>query len=178
LITSVTNENDITLQSRYQQLRAAAAESSGNFPYKRAVFRTRLPHHRLYTASHYWLEPTEEMDTWRIGLTRFATRMLGEMVELDFETELQTHIEVGKIVGWMEGFKATTDLYAVLEGSFEGSNPDIEEDPARVHADSYGRGWLYLAKGEPEPDAMSVEDYAKVLDATIDKMLGEGYAEA
>ena len=49
-------------------------------PYKRSRFQTRLPKNRLYTASHFWLAEVEA-GLWRVGFTRFATRMLGEIVE-------------------------------------------------------------------------------------------------
>ena len=54
-------------------------------PYKRSRFSTRLLEHRLYTAGHSWLEQEDE-DVWRVGFTKFAVRMLGEIVELGFET--------------------------------------------------------------------------------------------
>lgn len=157
--------------------RTLLEEAPDDLAYKNAQFRARLPAGRLYTASHYWLEPTETPATWRIGMTRFATRMLGEMVEMDFEIKENEGIQTGQIVGWMEGFKATTDLYSVIDGMFCGANPEVEADPGYVHGDSHGRGWLYLAEGQPEAGAMNVKGYAQVLDAAIEKILGEGYVD-
>ena len=57
---------------------------SGEVHYRRSRFSTRLLEDRLYTAGHSWLE-REEGDLWRIGFTKFAVRMLGESVELEFE---------------------------------------------------------------------------------------------
>ncbi|MEM7393684.1 MAG: glycine cleavage system protein H, partial [Verrucomicrobiota bacterium] len=137
--------------------------------FNREQFKTRLPGDRLYTASHYWLKPDE--GAWRIGLTKFATRMLGEMVEYDFEVKTGEAIATGQIVGWLEGFKATSDLYSVMDGAFLSSNPDLEEKIGLVHADPYRRGWLYRAEGAPEPESADVNGYAAILNQTIDRIL-------
>jgi len=137
--------------------------------YKRSRFQSRLPKGRLYTASHFWLLE-QEPGLWRVGFTRFATRMLGEIVEHGFEVKPAQGITVGQTVGWVEGFKALTDLYSVADGTFAGGNPEIEADPTRIDKDPYGQGWLYLVRGSPEPNSVPVEGYIQLLDATIDKM--------
>jgi glycine cleavage system H protein len=137
--------------------------------YKRSRFQSRLPKGRLYTASHFWLQE-QEPGVWRVGFTRFATRMLGEIVEHGFEVKLDNAIAVGQTIGWVEGFKALTDLYSVADGTFAGGNPTIEQDPTRIDRDPYGQGWLYLVRGSPEPNSVPVEGYIQLLDATIDKM--------
>jgi glycine cleavage system H protein len=137
--------------------------------YKRSRFQSRLPKGRLYTASHFWLQE-QEPGLWRVGFTRFATRMLGEIVEHGFEVKPDQAITVGQTVGWVEGFKALTDLYSVADGTFAGGNPEIEADPTRIDKDPYGHGWLYVVRGSPEPNSVPVEGYIQLLDATIDKM--------
>lgn len=137
--------------------------------YKRSRFQSRLPKGRLYTASHFWLLE-QEPGIWRVGFTRFATRMLGEIVEHGFEIKPDQAIRVGQTIGWVEGFKALTDLYSVADGNFAGGNPEIERQPALIDKDPYGNGWLYLVRGTPEPNSMPVEGYIQLLDATIDKM--------
>ena len=54
--------------------------------YQRSKFSTRLPTDRLFTEGHFWLAAGEE-GRQRIGFTRFATRMLGEVVEFEFEVQ-------------------------------------------------------------------------------------------
>lgn len=137
--------------------------------YKRSRFQSRLPKGRLYTASHFWLME-QEPGTWRVGFTRFATRMLGEIVEHGFEVKPDQLIHVGQTIGWVEGFKALTDLYSVGDGSFAGGNPMIDQEPTQIDKDPYGNGWLYLVRGTPDPNSMPVEGYIQLLDATIDKM--------
>lgn len=141
--------------------------------YKRSRFQSRLPKNRLYTASHFWLSE-QEPGVWKVGFTRFATRMLGEIVEHGFEVKLDQPVSVGQTIGWVEGFKALTDLYSVADGAFAGGNPAIEREPSLIDKDPYGNGWLYLVLGTPDPNSMPVEGYIKLLDATIDKMQSHG----
>ncbi|MBI1896204.1 MAG: glycine cleavage system protein H [Acidobacteria bacterium] len=138
--------------------------------YKRARFGTRLPTDRLYTRSHYWLKETGP-GRWRVGFTKFATRMLGDIVEYQFDVAAGTPVAIGAKIGWIEGFKAVSDLYSVAEGRFEGGNADLREDITLIESDPYERGWLYAVEGRPEPGSVDAGGYAAVLDATIDKML-------
>lgn len=140
--------------------------------YRRSRFRTRLPTAARYTRSHYWLMPDGE-GCWRVGWTRFATRMLGELVELGFEVEPGQSIKVGDTIGWIEGFKAVSEIYAVANGTFLGANPAFAEGVEGLASSPHDRGWLYRVEGEPEPESVDVSGYAAILNATIDRMLDE-----
>lgn len=141
-------------------------------PYKRSRFSTRLLEHRLYTAGHSWLE-LEKDDVWRVGFTKFAVRMLGEIVELGFETEPGTAVETGQVIGWLEGFKAVTDMFSPLAGQFDGFNPAVDKNVQILTSDPYGKGWLFKVRGQPGDDCLDVHGYIALLDTTIDKMLGQ-----
>jgi glycine cleavage system H protein len=156
---------------------ATPADPTAVIHYKRNRFQSRLPKSRLYTRSHYWLEEAEPATAdraalYRVGFTRFATRMLGEIVEHGFEAKPGESIKIGQTLGWVEGFKALSDVYCVVDGTFEGGNPLVGEDPSRIDKDPYYAGWLYLARGTPEQNSVDVAGYISILDATIDKMLG------
>ena len=131
---------------------------------------THLPVDYQYSPSHGWACQIQP-GIWRIGLTKFATRMLGEMVDLGFDTCKGDAIEHGKILGWMEGFKAISDLYSLVEGNLESINQKLEGDMSQISKQPYTEGWLYEAKGALEQRCMNVNSYAALLDATIDKML-------
>lgn len=141
--------------------------------YRRSRFSTRLPTGRRYALSHFWLSEEEE-GIWRVGFTRFATRMLGEFVEMGFEATPGSEVSVGQCIGWVEGFKALTELYCVAEGEFLGGNPALEQDITLTDTDCYGQGWLYRVRGTPEPESVDVHGYVEALDLTIDTMLGVG----
>ena len=138
--------------------------------YKRSHFATQLPSDYLYTPSHAWIA-SDGGDVWRVGLTKFATRMLGEMVDHGFEVAEEARVEPGQIVGWVEGFKAISDLFCVASGVFGGGNPALRENVKLVSKDPYAAGWLYKVQGRPDPNCVDVEEYRKILDKTIDRML-------
>src|SRR5262249_47477394 len=137
--------------------------------YKRARFSTRLPVDRRYTAAHYWLFE-ESSGVWRVGFTKFATRMLGDLVEYEFSVKEGEHIAVGQEIGSIEGFKALTTLYSVADGEFLGRGDGFTSDITAVESDPYGRGWLYNVKGQPDPASVDVHGYIAFLDSTIDRL--------
>ncbi|MFW6198800.1 MAG: glycine cleavage system protein H [Acidobacteriota bacterium] len=139
--------------------------------YRRSRFATRLPREHRYSGGHLWVA-RQERDLWRVGFTRFATRMLGEPVEVDFEVREGEAIERGQEVGWIEGFKAVTDIYTPMGGRFAGANPTLETEVEAVAHDPYRRGWLFLVEGTPGEDLVGADGYTAILDETIDRMTG------
>lgn len=145
--------------------------------YKRATFVAHLPVGHRYTASHAWLAPAEGAEgVWRVGLTKFAQRMLGELVEVRYEVEPGAEVGLGDVVGNIEGFKAVSDLFCVVEGRFGGGNPALREGLEPLTRGIH-HTWVYEVKGQPDPRALDVAGYAGVLDDTIDRMLAKQQAE-
>ena len=146
--------------------------------YKRARFSARFPEGYRYSRSHYWMAPVEGHEgLWRIGFSKFATRMLGELVDCGWKPEAGGAVKPGEIVGWVEGFKAASDVYCVMDGAFEAGNPYLQQDACIVRTDPYEVGWLYSVRGEPEAESLDVHGYIELLDATIQRMAAEGHGE-
>ena len=82
------------------------------FFFKKSRFETYLPMHYRYARSHFWAE-RREANRLRLGFTRFATHLLGEIVDYNFETPPQTPVRPGQILGWVEGFKAISDIICI-----------------------------------------------------------------
>ena len=152
------------------------AQKPKTLHYKRSHFATQLPLDFLYSPSHCWIAPQED-DLWRIGLSKFAVRMLGDMVDHGFETEPGAPVRPGQVVGWIEGFKAISDLFCIAQGNFGGANPLLEEKISLVNKDPYGAGWLYMVTGRPDDKCVDVHGYRAILDKTIDKILEKRQAE-
>lgn len=140
--------------------------------YKRSRFSTYLPIDRLYSASHFWLLQ-KEGGVWTIGFTKFATRMLGEIVECNFELKPQDEVQVGQVIGNLEAFKAVTDLYCVIDGVYQECNSVIETKPDIVSDHPYDQGWLYKVTGTPDENSLDVNGYIEYLDETIDRLQSE-----
>lgn len=140
--------------------------------YKRSNFVTHLPVECLYSPSHFWLRRIEG-DRWRIGFTKFATRMLGEIVDVQFEKKPDDAVASGEIIGSIEGFKAISDIYCVADGKFVTRNPALAENIDKIGKDPYKEGWLYEIDGQPDAKCKDLESYRALLDATIDRMLAK-----
>ncbi len=149
------------------------SETDSFLRYKRSKFSTRLHTGRRYTAAHQWLW-NHAGDQWRIGFTKFALRMLGDPVEFEFEVQPDAPVETGQVIGWIEGFKAVTDVFCPLDGRFTGTNPELDTDITLLQSAPYERGWLFSVHSAREPDALDAQGYSHHLDATIDRMLGKG----
>src|SRR5688572_11169313 len=138
--------------------------------YKRSNFVTHLPTECRYSPSHFWLRETEP-GCWRVGFTKFATRMLGEIVEVQWEKAAGAPVASGEIIGSIEGFKAISDIYCAAEGAFVGGNPTLRTDIELVSREPYDSGWLYEVHGQPDARCLDLAAYRALLDTTIDGIL-------
>jgi len=144
--------------------------------FKHARFSARLPAAFRYSLGHYWMAEVEnDPGLWRVGFTKFATRMLGELVEARYEAAAGDPVASGERIGHVEGFKAASDLYCVMDGVFAGGNPLLEIDACLVKSSPYEDGWLYAVRGEPEESSIDVHGYVAHLEALIERMRREGY---
>lgn len=112
----------------------------------------------------------QEDGMWRVGFTKFATRMLGELVEAEFKVEIGGKVTPGQEIGWVEGFKAASDVYCVMTGAFQGINPALVEDACIIRSSPYDEGYLYGVEGEPEEGSLDVDEYIAHLDSIINQM--------
>ncbi len=146
--------------------------------YKHARFSARFPADFRYSPSHYWMATADDgSGLWRVGFTKFATRMLGELVEAAFEPAEGDPVRSGQVIGTVEGFKAASDVYCVMDGAFHGMNPLLREDACIVRSHPYDTGWLYAVDGQPEPGHLDVHAYIEHLDVIIRRMAEEQHAE-
>ncbi len=130
----------------------------------------------MYSPSHFWVARIGD-GKCRVGFTKFATRMLGEIVEVRFEKTAGAAVASGEIVGSIEGFKAISDLYSCVEGTFSAANPVLASQVELVGEQPYGDGWLYEVDGEPDSRCMPFDAYKSLLDTTIDRILEKQSAE-
>lgn len=147
-----------------------SATPAATLPYRRSHFATQLPTAFLYSPTHCWIAH-QDGDRWRVGFTKFAVRMLGEMVDHGFDTPVESGVKPGQVLGWVEGFKAISDVFCVADGVFEGSNPALRDAISLVSDEPYSKGWLYAVRGRPDPNCLDVHAYRDLLDRTITRIL-------
>lgn len=135
--------------------------------YRRAHFTARLPTSLLYTRAHYWIQPQQPL---QIGLTPLATRMLGEIIIVEFAVGPGDEVDLGEVIGSIEGVKALSEIYSPAHGSFARANPLLEERPRRINHRPFTDGWLFELNGEADPETVDVDGYVAHLDETIDRL--------
>jgi glycine cleavage system H protein len=160
--------------------------------FRHAHFSARFPVDCLYTPSHFWMRPADGGpvddagtpdalgDTprlWHVGFTKFATRMLGELVEMVLEVKPGQTVAGGERLGTVEGFKAVSDLFCVVDGTLQAANPALTAEACLTHSDPYGAGWLYAVHGTPTPDYLDVHGYIALLTATINQLQASRYSD-
>jgi len=151
---------------------AVVTDAGDAIGFRRCGLALVLPKSFRYTAGHYWLAQVAEPDTWRIGFTAFAVRMLGDFVEFRLEPQPGDKIQLGQTIGNYEGLKAVTELFSVVEGVFLRGNPALAADGDLTRSDPHGAGWLYEARGEPDAASLDVHGYLARLNATLDRLRG------
>lgn len=151
--------------------------------FRHAHFSARFPVGCRYAASHYWMAPAPDGPAatgggrvWRVGFTKFATRMLGELVEMVLEVPAGGRVCGGDRLGTVEGFKAVSDLYCVMDGTLLGANAALTTEACLTHADPYGAGWLYEVAGEPAAGHLDVHGYIALLTETIERLQSSRYS--
>ena len=159
--------------------------------FRHAHFSARFPVDCLYTPSHFWMRPADGTaslfsndassgDTprlWHVGFTKFATRMLGELVEMVLEVKPGQSVAGGERLGTVEGFKAVSDLFCVVDGTLSAVNLALTSEACLTHSDPYGAGWLYAVQGTPTPGHLDVHGYIALLTATIDQLQASRYSD-
>ena len=99
--------------------------------------------------------------------------MLGDFVECEFHKTLGEKIGLGDPIGWIEGFKAISDVYNVIDGTFIEFNSELPSHPQYLDRDPYDAGWLYIAEGTPDPLVSDYLGYVNRLDIAIDRILSQ-----
>jgi glycine cleavage system H protein len=160
--------------------------------FRHAHFSARFPVDCLYTPSHFWMRPAdggpiddagapdargETPRLWRVGFTKFATRMLGELVEMVLEVKPGQTVAGGERLGTVEGFKAVSELFCVVDGTLQSANPALTAEACLTHSDPYGAGWLYAVQGTPTPGHLDVHGYIALLTATINQLQASRYSD-
>jgi glycine cleavage system H protein len=114
-----------------------------------------------YAATHEWA--SLDGDTCTVGITKFAVEQLTDIVYIELP-EVGDHVFKGEGYGEIESVKAVSDLYSPVDGEVTAINEKLLDDPARVTADPYGKGWMAKIKVEPGTTLdhlMTLEQYEK-----------------
>jgi len=114
-----------------------------------------------YTKDHEWARIDGKIAV--IGITEYASKQLGDVVFVDMP-QPGTKLEKGKTLGVIESVKTVSDIFAPVSGKVSRKNEELENDPALVNQDPFGKGWIleveFTNKDEMEA-LMDAKEYEK-----------------
>ncbi|MGW0661297.1 glycine cleavage system protein GcvH [Streptodolium elevatio] len=99
-----------------------------------------IPEDRSYTKDHEWAQQAQA-GRWRIGLTDFAQRQLGDVVYVELPAT-GVKLDANEPLGSVESVKAVSEIYMPLGGTVTAVNDMLADSPEQVNEDPYGDGWL------------------------------------
>ncbi|MBK8968096.1 MAG: glycine cleavage system protein GcvH [Saprospiraceae bacterium] len=117
-----------------------------------------FPDNCRYTEDHEWVR-VEGGNIAYIGITDFAQSELGELVYIEVET-VGSMVEANSVFGTVEAVKTTSDLYMPVTGNVLEFNKEVEENPALINEDPYGRGWIIKIEMANPADVNNLMDAA------------------
>ncbi|OGC03400.1 glycine cleavage system protein H [candidate division WOR-1 bacterium RIFOXYA12_FULL_43_27] len=117
------------------------------------------PENLKYSTEHEWAKVDGVMAT--IGISHYAQDSLGDVVYVELPAEGKT---VGAMdnIGVVESVKTVSTLYSPVAGEVVEVNKELQEKPALVNEDPYGKGWMLKIKMSNPADLdklLSASDY-------------------
>jgi glycine cleavage system H protein len=119
------------------------------------------PKNLRYATTHEWA--ILEGDQCTVGITKFAVDQLTDLVFVELP-EVGDHVFKDESFGEIESVKAVSELYSPVNGEIVAINEKLLDDPAKISADPYGKGWMVKIKVEPGTNLdhlMTLEKYEK-----------------
>lgn len=124
---------------------------------------SEIPQHLRYTQEHEWLRA--DGDRWRVGITRFATTELGDVVMVELP-RVGDAVARGDAVGTIESVKAVSELYAPISGKITAVNDALKNEPELVNSDPYDKGWMIEIEPSDRAEVdelLTAETYGQLL---------------
>ncbi len=118
-----------------------------------------VPDDLKYAESHEWIRVTDGIGT--VGITDHAQAELTDIVFVE-PPKAGAAAEAGKTVAVVESVKAASDIYSPVSGEVIEANAALDDDPALLNTDPFGRGWIYKVRlSDPSQldQLKSAEDY-------------------
>ena len=109
---------------------------------------SEIPADLRYGKDHLWTCPNPGTGLVRIGVTDFAQRSLGDIVDVSLPSPGDM-VRAGQACGDIESVKIASDLIAPITGTVRGRNEALAQAPELVNTDPYGQGWMVEIKTDP-----------------------------
>ena len=116
---------------------------------------------KKFSKKHEWV--SLEGDVAKVGITKHATELLGDIVFAEVP-EAGKPVEKEGQAAVVESTKAASDVYSPISGEITEGNKAIVDDPSSINADPEGAGWFFKLKIKDKEEfesLMSKEEYDK-----------------
>ena len=120
--------------------------------------------HYLYTKEHEWVNIEESTAT--VGISDYAQNALGDITYIELP-DIDSECEQFEHFASIESVKAASDIFAPIGGRVAEINRNLEENPALINKDCYGKGWIAkieVRDMEEASNLMSAEEYRNYLE--------------
>jgi glycine cleavage system H protein len=111
-----------------------------------------------FSDSHEWFK--FEGDTVTVGITQFAANELTDITYVEMQP-VQTTIAKNESVGEVESVKTTSDVMSAFAGEITEINSAVNEDPALLNSDPFGKGWLVKIRVDGVVDCDDLMDQSE-----------------
>ncbi len=121
--------------------------------------------HFWYTKEHEWINVEDNVGT--MGITDHAQHALGDVTYVELPEEEAEVDQFEQFVS-VESVKAASDIYAPLGGRVIEINRDLEDNPALINKDCYGKGWIAkidIRDVDETSNLMSADEYRNYLES-------------
>ena len=98
-----------------------------------------IPKDLRYTKDHEWVRPSDDPQVVEVGVTDYAQGELGDVVFVELP-KATAAFKQRDVFGTIEAVKAVSELYTPVAGTVVEVNKALEQDPALVNHDPYGKG--------------------------------------
>jgi glycine cleavage system H protein len=104
-----------------------------------------IPKDLRYTKDHEWVRVSDDPQVVEVGITDYAQGELGDVVFVELP-KAAAAFKQRDVFGTIEAVKAVSELYSPVAGTIVEANKALEQDPALVNRDPYGKGWMIKVK--------------------------------
>ncbi len=121
--------------------------------------------HYLYTKEHEWINIEENTGT--VGITDYAQNALGDVTYVELPEEDQEIEQFEHFIS-VESVKAASDIYAPMGGRVVEINRKLEDNPALINKDCFGKGWIAkieLRDMDETTNLMNADEYRNYLES-------------
>jgi glycine cleavage system H protein len=112
---------------------------------------SEIPQDLHYTKEHEYLKETPEAGVYVVGITDYAQEELGDVVYVELPSVGDRFAKM-ETFGTIEAVKAVSDLFCPVRGEVVEVNNALDDNPALVNTDPYGRGWMIRLRVQEEDD--------------------------